>query len=60
MGAWGVLTFDNDNACDWAHRLAGVKNLSYVVEAFAKVRELWDEDEEWAKAVQDLRRPVRG
>lgn len=30
MGAWGVLAFDNDTACDWAGDLAGAGNLRFV------------------------------
>ena len=35
MGAWGVLAFDNDQACDWASELDGVDDLSLVESAFA-------------------------
>ena len=35
MGAWGVLAFDNDNACDWAHGLDDADDLSLVESAFA-------------------------
>jgi len=37
MGAWGVLAFDNDDACDWAYGLKRVGDLSLVVSAFAAV-----------------------
>ena len=37
MGAWGVLAFDNDRACDWAAGLADVNDLSLVEAAFAVV-----------------------
>jgi hypothetical protein len=37
MGAWGVLAFDNDEACDWASGLNRVKDLSLVSRAFATV-----------------------
>ncbi|HEY4329042.1 MAG TPA: DUF4259 domain-containing protein [Phycisphaerae bacterium] len=30
MGAWGVDTFDNDDACDWCGKLEGSKNLALV------------------------------
>jgi len=37
MGAWGVLAFDNDQACDWAAGLKKVNDLSLVMRAFAGV-----------------------
>jgi hypothetical protein len=37
MGAWGILAFDNDEACDWAYDLEKVRDLSLVEEAFASV-----------------------
>jgi hypothetical protein len=37
MGAWGVLAFDNDEACDWAYDLENVEDLSLVDSAFATV-----------------------
>ncbi|HET7419467.1 MAG TPA: DUF4259 domain-containing protein [Candidatus Dormibacteraeota bacterium] len=37
MGAWGVLAFDNDHACDWAYELDGASDLSPVESAFAEV-----------------------
>ena len=37
MGAWGVLAFDNDDACDWASALDAAHGLSLVVSAFAEV-----------------------
>jgi hypothetical protein len=30
MGAWGMLAFDNDTACDWAYGLDEVSDLSLV------------------------------
>jgi hypothetical protein len=39
MGAWGVLAFDNDEACDWASELDGVNDLSLVEAAFRVVEE---------------------
>lgn len=30
MGTWGVLAFDNDNACDWAGDLDDASDLSLV------------------------------
>jgi hypothetical protein len=30
MGAWGVGTFDNDTACDWAYGLEGADDLALV------------------------------
>lgn len=35
MGAWGVLAFDNDQACDWASDLDGVEDLSLVISTLA-------------------------
>ena len=46
MGAWGVLAFDNDSACDWASGLEGVDDLSLVQEALDAV----DEDEVYLEA----------
>lgn len=37
MGAWGVLAFDNDEACDWAYDLEKTDDLSLVEEVFAAV-----------------------
>ena len=37
MGAWGVLAFDNDEACDWASDLEKAADLSLVEAAFAAV-----------------------
>jgi len=34
VGTWGVLAFDNDEACDWAYGLDDVHDLSLVEEAF--------------------------
>jgi hypothetical protein len=42
MGAWGVLAFDNDEACDWASDLDDVDDLSLVDSAFTEVE--GDED----------------
>jgi hypothetical protein len=39
MGAWGVLAFDNDEACDWASGVSRVNDLSLVICAFAAVPE---------------------
>jgi hypothetical protein len=43
MGAWGVLAFDNDEACDWASGLNRVNDLSLVIRAFATVGDLDDD-----------------
>jgi hypothetical protein len=40
MGAWGVRTFDNDTANDWAYGLEEVSDLSLVELAFAAVEEV--------------------
>ncbi len=37
MGAWGVLAFDNDDACDWAYDLESVDDFSLVESAFDDV-----------------------
>ncbi|MDX1521513.1 MAG: DUF4259 domain-containing protein [Anaerolineae bacterium] len=37
MGAWGVDTFDNDTACDWAYELEDVHDLSLVRETLDRV-----------------------
>jgi Domain of unknown function (DUF4259) len=34
MGAWGVLAFDNDDACDWAYELERVDDFSSLKAAF--------------------------
>ncbi|MGC4003604.1 MAG: DUF4259 domain-containing protein [Pirellulales bacterium] len=39
MGAWGVLAFDNDQACDWAGELIESDDLSPVEDAFDEVEE---------------------
>lgn len=38
MGAWGVGTFDNDTACDWAFGLENADDLSIVRAALDRVR----------------------
>lgn len=43
MGTWGVLTFDNDSACDWASGLDKVDDLSLVQEAVDAVTEAGDD-----------------
>lgn len=37
MGAWGVLAFDNDSACDWAYDLENARDLKLVEAALDKV-----------------------
>jgi hypothetical protein len=39
MGAWGVSTFDNDAAGDWAVELAGSEDLSFVAETLDRALE---------------------
>jgi hypothetical protein len=39
MGAWGVDTFDNDVACDWAFGLGKTRDLALVRRAFQAVLE---------------------
>jgi hypothetical protein len=43
MGAWGVRTFDNDSANDWACELEGVEDLRLVDSTFRELEELGDE-----------------
>jgi len=42
MGAWDADTFDNDTACDWAHDLESVDDLSRVRETLSRVLEVGD------------------
>jgi hypothetical protein len=37
MGAWGVGTFDNDTACDWAYGLEKTDDLSLIRGTFDRV-----------------------
>lgn len=37
MGAWGVLAFDNDDACDWASDLELARDFSLIKSAFDSV-----------------------
>ena len=37
MGAWGPSAFENDSACDWAHWLEGLTDLSLVETALAAI-----------------------
>jgi hypothetical protein len=37
MGAWGVGSWDNDDACDWVYELVESKDLSPVIEALRAV-----------------------
>lgn len=37
MGAWGVLAFDNDDACDWANDLESARDFSLIKSAFDAV-----------------------
>ena len=37
MGAWGVLAFENDDACDWAEELEEVDDFSLVESALDAV-----------------------
>lgn len=43
MGAWGVLAFDNDTACDWKYGLDDVDDLSLVESAFDELEEVGGE-----------------
>lgn len=40
MGAWGVGSFENDNAVDWSYGLQGKTDLSYVESTLDKVLNL--------------------
>lgn len=42
MGAWGVLAFHNDDACDWASDLEITDDLSLVESAFEAVESVSD------------------
>ncbi len=42
MGAWGVLAFDNDDACDWAYELELVDDFSLIEAAFDSVESSGD------------------
>jgi hypothetical protein len=42
MGAWGILAFDNDTACDWAEDLGQVSDLSLVEQALGEVEKVGD------------------
>lgn len=42
MGAWGVLAFDNDEACDWASDLDGIDDLSLIESTFASAESSGD------------------
>lgn len=37
MGAWGVLAFDNDTACDWGDSLEGTSDLKLVSATLASI-----------------------
>ncbi len=37
MGAWGVGSFENDRACDWAYDLEETDDLSLVEDALERV-----------------------
>ena len=43
MGAWGVGTFDNDTACDWAYSLEEAQDLSIVSDALSRALDVGDE-----------------
>lgn len=47
MGAWGVDTFDNDTACDWAASLEDYEDLSLVTSA---LQTAIDESEDYLNA----------
>lgn len=42
MGTWGILTFDNDDATDWAFALENTADLSLVEAALAAVEQADD------------------
>ncbi|MGZ3426454.1 MAG: DUF4259 domain-containing protein [Polyangia bacterium] len=43
MGAWGLLAFDNDDACDWAFGLEEATDLSLVESTLDEVADAGDE-----------------
>lgn len=43
MGAWGIKTFDNDSASDWAFGLEEVEDLSLVESAFDELEATGDD-----------------
>lgn len=43
MGAWGVLAFDNDTACDWGDDLEDAEDLTPVETAFEAVEDAGEE-----------------
>lgn len=43
MGAWGVGTFDNDTACDWASELEPQSDHRFLAATLSKVLEVEDE-----------------
>ncbi|MFO0836482.1 MAG: DUF4259 domain-containing protein [Phycisphaerales bacterium] len=47
MGAWGIDTFDNDMACDWAASLEDYEDLSLVISA---LQAAIDESEDYLDA----------
>ena len=68
MGTWGVGSFDNDDALDWADGFANAPGIDLIEEALSAVSEMgddemseaddnWIEDstpEEWHKALSEL------
>jgi hypothetical protein len=42
MGSWGVGTFDNDAACDWATKLEAAQDLSAVRQAIGRALSVGD------------------
>jgi hypothetical protein len=65
MGAWGVGTFENDHACDFAADIADCSNLKKIESAFDKVLKvgtgyLEAPDAEEALAAADIVARLRG
>ena len=54
MGAWGVNTFDNDTACDWAYDLEKEKDLALVRKAIAGALDVGEEYLESDEACEAL------
>ena len=43
MGAWGINTFDNDDASDWVYELEETGDASFVVETLETVAQYEDD-----------------
>jgi hypothetical protein len=54
MGTWGIGTFENDTACDWAYELEKVKDLSVIERALDEVLNVGAEYLDSHEAVEAL------